>query len=662
MTPKGAEAIGASPDQAKMAGTGQQKEVALDLAQTQPQDTLQTAQRTEQPQTTPREAEKQERAERLTGQFGTLGTSVANLINGKVAEAEVLAGGSWKLATGITEGLDENQVTTLEAYAADPTNPELQKAAAAAMGISATDADIASKLGGYIEADNAAEILATQLPDTIIAKDVISELGMDDAEFEKLLKDFAEMGMTDLDLDTMTLQELQDNIEWGLQADFDEVSGLEAIATDVSASPAERQEARRALKAMGATGMYVTEAGVEDLTKQIDDADMITIGEEEISVEEMLSDEHISSIVGEYLDGDEDARLEIQEAYGEEFASWVESNEDALAAAAVDLDTSLDERTAEAESRNALTKTLGSDIIEAIFPGWDDFDGDLESAPAIIAMSLDGSLDEEDIALVRAELDGLTSEELANADWMKDEEQVEQFILWKNIARGRADPSEMYQLLLGPDMDLAATEELLAINSFLVKPDPALALLDRDGDGKLDDQATLLASYKKENKIGDMSAGDWTPPEMGTTSPTTVDKSLGKKLATVMQNFSSEQAQALYPTLSPENRAQLDKAVEAKSSELLKKARKSPSSGQTLKNLREYIDRIPQDNSELRKKLAADYDDVRREYRDLVSDKKDAKAEKRAKYRRKSQEGKRSKKSGARKLMESGVKALADIL
>ena len=52
LSPKAAEGIGASPDQAKMAGTKQQKEPVLEQAQqVQPQDTLQTAQRTAQART-----------------------------------------------------------------------------------------------------------------------------------------------------------------------------------------------------------------------------------------------------------------------------------------------------------------------------------------------------------------------------------------------------------------------------------------------------------------------------------------------------------------------------------------------------------------------------------------------------------------------------------
>ena len=656
LSPKAAEGIGASPDQAKMAGTKQQKEPVLEQAQqVQPQDTLQTAQRTAQARTqqTGSEQAKQQRAEDLTARYGSLGTSVANLINTKIGEQEVLASGSWTVDEDLTADLDDDQKTALDAFAANPTDVAAQQAAAQALGISAADTDIATKLQEYIKADNAAELLATQLPDQIQASEVLSELGTDEEELQELL------GIDPASIQGMTLQDLQDKLEFTARAEFDQISELEALATDPAASPQERAEARKQLKAMGATGMYAVEAGMEDLVAQIDQADTLQIGDEEISVEEMLSDEHMSSVIAEYLEGDEDARTEIQDDYGADFASWIEGNEAVLAEASAELDTSLGQLTESAEARQALTETLGSDIIEAIFPGWDEFSGDPEDAPAIIQMSLDGSLQPEDLGMIRSELEGLDADDLAEAEWMKDADQVKQFVAWKKLESGRASPDELFGLLLGPDVSSEDAEEMLLTNQFLLKKSPEMAILDADGDGRIDDQRTLLESFKKMQGVGELDATNFSMPENFGSEPISLSDKLGKAdsigdaLAHNIVNFPAEQVGPLFDKLSGENKKLFIESLEEKADELFKKASKKNNKS----TIEKYLARIPRDNEyySLRKKLSEGISEVNRQ---RVKKKDEAR---KAKPKRKSKPAKK-RKSGTRRLIESGAKGFAKLL
>jgi hypothetical protein len=147
---------------------------------------------------------------------------------------------------------------------------------------------------------------------------------------EQEIAELAEsLDMTPEDLDGMNMTQIQDAMNRVVQEEYSRTENLFEQATDENLSPAERAEARKMAKDMGATGIASMElSDVDELADQVLEADTIDIGEQTMTVEDVLSDDYISGVVANYLSGDPNAKKEL-ESMGE-LKSFVDTNKSAF--------------------------------------------------------------------------------------------------------------------------------------------------------------------------------------------------------------------------------------------------------------------------------------------------------------------------------------------
>jgi hypothetical protein len=125
------------------------------------------------------------------------------------------------------------------------------------------------------------------------------------------------LGIPIEELQGMNMTQIQESLTATIQEEYSRTENLFEQATDSTLSPAERAEARKLAKDLGATGIASMElTDVDQLADQMEDADTINIGEgddvESITVEYLLNDEFITGLIANHLDGDKTATDQLE--------------------------------------------------------------------------------------------------------------------------------------------------------------------------------------------------------------------------------------------------------------------------------------------------------------------------------------------------------------
>ena len=270
-TPAGVETVGGNPDQAKMAGTPAQKQPVIQDA-TKPQETLQTAQRTQAPrqQVTAPEEQAAQKANQLM-QLGSLHTRV-----------EALIAKDLKLQAPAQGQLSEQQVAALPAEVraqaetllnAVIANPQDQNALAAATqfwrenGLATVDNFTPEQFIATAQ-QSLGKQAAEQVRDTVQLANL--ELGENErAALEEVFGDTWQQ---------FTVPQLAQAVEDMRQREFSRAQSLRAELA--SATGARREQLLTELNDLGQSGIAGTEAGVKEIAQQIDKADTVQIGGE----------------------------------------------------------------------------------------------------------------------------------------------------------------------------------------------------------------------------------------------------------------------------------------------------------------------------------------------------------------------------------------------
>lgn len=344
ITPVGAGLIGASPDQQKMVGTGEQKKAALAQVQ-QPTQTLAQAQRYEAGRTALTDAESlaSQKAQQLQ-QFGSLNSRVQNLISNKIWENQQQA--ITKLSPvaeidmeaykgmGGTEATADELKTELEAYAA-ATDEQARLAQLAKintmLGRDPTTVLSNEDLLALYDTTNAAvaDTLAATMQDQVTMSKVKSEdLGFDsDQQIADLL------GVPVEQLNQMTIGQVGEAARRLEQQELNRVDQLRAKLTDPTTGAAEREQARRELSELSQVGVTGVEDVAEKGTAQVEEANRIEFaGKQYEAIEDFLADEEVSSVIDRYLSGgDTDKQwLDTLRQQSPEFAKWIDENKEEL--------------------------------------------------------------------------------------------------------------------------------------------------------------------------------------------------------------------------------------------------------------------------------------------------------------------------------------------
>lgn len=372
LTPQGAAALGATPDQAKMVGERRQTQAATRIAMAPGQDlATQTRQKQARSQATGTEAGLIEKSEALQ-KLGGLGDQVHSLLQAEVSkltsaqaqfqavdDAELLAGldeeGKARvseLATQVAAGNMEAQVELNQLLGRDGSNP-------------LSEQDINSLVQGDV-----ALTTADALADQITVEGALPDLGYDSLEALA-----ADVGLPASQLGSMSIAEFSEAVQRELDREFSQVEALEQVLSDPTSSPAERAEALATLRDLGATGLRTAERAAEDLSEQLETADEIEFAGELTTLTELLSDEGITGQVERFLVGSPEEREKLLEMESD-FYSWVQTNEEGLATLFADLGETTEKFNEIQEYNQSLAKTSagelsGSFMSALLGEGWD---------------------------------------------------------------------------------------------------------------------------------------------------------------------------------------------------------------------------------------------------------------------------------------------------
>lgn len=568
----------AAPQQPLAAGT----EAGAGAAKAQPPLTTQLREvmrmeQAAQQASTAAQADKQAEAARMQTQFGDLGSRIQTLIDRYLpapAPAPASAPGTppgdpSAVGTGVAAppaplGLlkdltplsQQNRLLIQEIARTGGSDPQMI-ANAVARGIDPWEfvtkpADVASALAAQA---------AQATPDKIMLDPkTIEGLGYTPASLS------AALGVPADQLAGMSLETMQQTMQQKIAAEFSTVRAAASRATDPALGANERAAARAELKQLGAAGVYATEADMSRLEDSIASAGEITFAGETMSIEKALDDEFMTGLIKSYVDSppDSDARKRLRED-SPQLAAWIDQHESALREASLQLEgastayTAIQESAASAAqaiAETGLPEAEADALLEMLVPGAKAglmteavdltkmpglglLTGDTTEIPAgfiptvfkdnfktVAAISPEAAaslarMTPEQLAAIEAGSPG-SDKFGAYVDYLKRWESFEDL--------DQDDPEQLMDYIFGADVSVASIQKIWAeeaAKARLGAPSAwykeASKTLDSDGDGQIDDAATMSGTLRDRlgGGAGVTDPSTFDPAKMGGVAPPT---------------------------------------------------------------------------------------------------------------------------------------------
>lgn len=538
-TPMGAAGLGVGADSLKMAGSRANVAAAQRQA-LQPSETerLQDVLRRTsfQREETAEEKTKREQAARLGGLTSLQGRVQDLMVNQYKAVKAVDEANALPLITADSIGkihpeLSSTQRSRLAEILQDISNKE------APAGMTITDAYIeAYDILGIKGTDRATpktitdliagatqsigEAAAAGIENTlIITEDALSAMGTSSAELAPIL------GMTPDALLKLTTDELVTRVNNTKQDQFSRVEALRRIVSDPNVGAAERQAAQEQLIGLGYAGVSATEAGVQRLTDEIDDANTVTIGGQTVSVSEALSDKFISGFIKSYLDGDAATRDQMAEEYPQ-LVQFINTNKDALQTLANQMDTSItDFFKLQDDARKIGNVAGGNKLNDDVLSDWGlptstntAFVSELPTSPPILSyldaattnpvqvqtitqdLNAIASLEGNDYGGVMAAIKDSSIEDLKAIGFTDNSTAYTDYVSTVRLVVNSDTEESILSAIFG-DMDYKSIkDELATIRNYeklglLKEVDPIIDILDANKDGKIDEPADIKQAF-----------------------------------------------------------------------------------------------------------------------------------------------------------------------
>jgi hypothetical protein len=379
----GAGMLGANPDVQKMMGTPAQLSAALNKQQdtAKPQANLQTALRQQQVRTatTADESQKMQKSKDMEN-LGGLGDRVVSFINTQKqllqtqADNVQTAGAPQAQAQTQFQGQDISGLAPqLEALRNDPTNMQLMLEVQQSLGMDTTKQLDPAQINSLYE--DATSTISRQgasvIDDSLNVSNLINDpnFGYSPAQLSELL------GLPEADIAGMSVGQLRDQINKTVEQEYNQSQTLQQQAGSSQLGAAERGLARQAGRELSATGVRATEADMQNLQSQIENADVVSFAGKRLKVDELLKDETISGIIKEYLEAGPDSEIRKQVDSSEPaLKDFIAKNQAALQDAASQLEAGASEFRKIQEDNKALAKLgtmeLDSSIMKALVPGF----------------------------------------------------------------------------------------------------------------------------------------------------------------------------------------------------------------------------------------------------------------------------------------------------
>jgi hypothetical protein len=346
-TPVGAAQITGSPDVAKMMGTQNQKQAALDDA-LKPQVQQSTVQR-----------QAQARDQATSQELGS-GVLAARLQSLRTASQAIQDATTQRLQNITQQAPTQLQLD--EAKIAQYTDPQQQ----AIRGYYTTPSEtslqaLARAFGNIVDPASFAQSFSTQLGG--IAKDAfgqelptLSELGMATPELA------ADLGVDEATLANMKLEDVQARMR---AIESEEFSRVEALRAEfLSASPARREQIQSELKDLGQVGVTGVEASVDKLNQQLETADIVKFGGQSYGLGELLENEAVSGAIIRAVNSPE--ALEALRKTEPDLAAWIDTNKPHLQNLVKDMEMGTEAFQKVQTEFGEFTKATSRKVVEAI--------------------------------------------------------------------------------------------------------------------------------------------------------------------------------------------------------------------------------------------------------------------------------------------------------
>lgn len=389
-SPLGMQGIGASQDVAKMAGTGEQVRAVLRETLKERTDTRDVMGEAERGATRGRfnVAQIQQQLQTLSG-VGSLDNRVAEEVRKRITG--VGAAGEPKFENTIDDKAIANALTAA-GFIGDPAAKIAEVRAAlvslrdngtkpalvgvlAALGIKATIDDTASDLAtklqnlGVINQAGAADIKKRFDETAEATKDLkVKDLGTN-IDFDKTLAAQV-LGITADKLEGMTLAEVKAQLAAYRSETFTDLDELREALTNPFSSQSQKDFARKRLAELGALGVTSVEQKTDNLQTQMEEGDTVKVGNKQVKVEEIMTDQTLRLTVATALDSPEE--LEKLRKTDKDLADWIEKNQKALQNVRGQLTAGLTDFATNQKAIKDYLVDAPTDVLDKLVPGWRD--------------------------------------------------------------------------------------------------------------------------------------------------------------------------------------------------------------------------------------------------------------------------------------------------
>lgn len=215
-------------------------------------------------------------------------------------------------------------------------------------------------------------------------------------------------------LQNMTLDQLNQQIAAIEASELNRVDQLQAQLQDPTTSPAMREAIIAELQQLGASGVIEAETDVQAIQDQIDAANTVDILGREMTVEQLLSDEGLSSLVSQAVTDEEMLQALKDDPEYAALGNWIEQNKASLAVLAAEYEERGEEFVELQDKYKELKESFGADgldLLKAIYGDelfssvttaeFEDFKAKLEANPFFRTLTKKGN--EKYLAMVKSD-------------------------------------------------------------------------------------------------------------------------------------------------------------------------------------------------------------------------------------------------------------------
>lgn len=390
-TPLGMQGLGATQDVAKMAGTGEQVRAVLRETLKERTDTRDVMGEAERGSTRGKftVAQIQQQLQTLTG-VGSLDNRVAEVVRNKITGGatpsftntinEAAIKNALQAAGFVGKGLDAKVEEVKKALTGlrDSTTKEGITAVLSSLGIkpdlTATASDLAGKLASLdVISQAGAQDIVKKFTETAEATKNIKVSDFVDSEGKSTLPfDVTAaaqvLGLKEDDLKKMTLGEVKAQLAAYRSETFSDLDELREALANPFSSQAQKDFARKRLAELGAVGVTSLEEKAGDIQTQMSEGDTVQVGNKQVKVEEIMSDQTLRLTVASALDSpDEMAKLEKTD---EKLATWIKTNQKELKNVRGQLTAGLTEFAGKQKEKKDYLAKAPADLLDKLQPGW----------------------------------------------------------------------------------------------------------------------------------------------------------------------------------------------------------------------------------------------------------------------------------------------------